>query len=297
MSSMNPSDYYEDESNHGGYVYVGLEEMVVNFITDYTGDGKILNKVSRAKVIAKFKQGIKKFSLNALRAEKAIELELGDTLDIILPSDYVNWTKVSYVHPVTGALMGLSRNTNISMGTAYLQDEKANILFDDEGFVLEGTTFFAEINDKVKERPFLGYIDCDCISSYAYQYGLVYPAQTKFLLNPSQNANGYFNIDTAQRRMHFSSDNASRVIMLQYISDGLEFTNESDIKVSKLVEEALYCFVNYELMKTLFNVPMYEKNAAQKAWTSNYRNAKIAMMDIKFDDVMLALNAKRKWIR
>lgn len=298
MSSINPQEYYENSENLGSYVYVTLEEMVVNFITDWTGDGKILTKVSRAKTIAKFKQGIKKFTLNALRDEKWVELELGDTLDIILPPDFVQYTRISYVNPETGELMGLSRNNNIAMGTAYLQDHKANILFDDDGFILEGTTFFAKLNDKPKERPFLGYIDCNCIGDY-YGYYNGYPllGEPNYKLDPSQNANGYFNIDTRQGKIHFSSENASRVIMLEYISDGLEFNNESEIKVSKLVEEALYNFVNYELMKTLFGVPMYEKKAAEKAWLASYKNAKIAMMDIKMDDIMLFLNAKKKWIK
>lgn len=299
MSSMNPQIYYEESDNHGSYAFVTLEEMVINFITDYTGDSKILNKVSRAKVIAKFKQGIKKFSMNALRDKKYAELEMGDTLDVILPVDYVNWTRISYVNPDTGELMGLSRNNNIAMGNAYLQDQDANILFDDNGFILEGTTLFAEINDKPKviERPFLGYIDCDCIGNYGYYNGYGTLAETNYRIDPSQNANGYFNIDTKQGRIHFSSENASRVIMLEYISDGLEYSNESDIKVSKLVEEALYNFVNYELMKTLFGVTMYEKKAAEKAWYATYKNAKIAMMDIKIDDVMLFLNAKRRWVK
>ncbi len=299
MSSMNPQIYYEDEDNNGSYVYVSLEEMVLNFTANYTGNGKMLNKVPRSRIIYQLKQGIKKFSMNALREKKCVELELGDTLDIILPPDFVNYTRISYVNPETGELMGLSRNNNIAMGTAYLQDDKANVLFDDDGFILEGTTFFEEVNEQVNKREFLGYLDLGCIGAYPYPYtnGFGILRQTNFLLDPSQNANGYFNIDTRQGKIHFSSDNASRVIMLEYISDGLEYSNESDIKVSKLAEEALYNFVNYELMKTMFGVPMYEKNEAKKMWFAAYKNAKIAMMDIKIDDIMLFLNKKRQWVK
>jgi len=303
---MNPAEYYENEDNHGSYQYVNLEELVINFLTDWTGDGKILNKVSRAKVIAKFKQGIKKFNMNALRAKKTVELELGDTLDIIMPPDYLNWVRISYVNPETGELMGLSRNDKIPMGSAYLQDDKADILFDDEGFILEGTTYYDELNDTINlnKRTFLGYMDCGCIGNYVgywggYGYDYSYmptPPPTNFLLDPSQNANGYFNIDQEQGRIHFSSDNASRVIMLDYISDGLQHAKDTDVKVIKLAEEALYNFVNYELMKTLNNVHMYEKRDARRAWEAEYKNAKIAMMDIKIDDVMLFLNAKNRWV-
>ena len=298
MSSMNPLEYYENSDNHGSYAYVTLEEMVINFLDNYVGDGKVLTKAPRRKVVYQFKQGIKKFSMNALREKKVVELELGDTLDIILPPDFINYTRISYVNPQTGELMGLSRNNNIAMGTAYLQDHNADILFDDNGLILEGTTYFAELNDKPNERKFLGYIDCGCIGDYyGFYNGYSLIDEPNFRMDPSQNANGYFNIDTRQGKIHFSSENASRVIMLEYISDGLEYSNEGDIKVVKIVEEALYNFVYFELMKTLFGVPLYEKKTAEKSWTASYRNAKIAMMDIKIDDIMLVLNAKRKWIK
>lgn len=38
--------------------------------------------------------------------------------------------------------MVLSKNENSPLATAYLQDHNADILFDDNGFVLEGTTYF-----------------------------------------------------------------------------------------------------------------------------------------------------------
>ena len=284
MASENPQIYYEDESLHGSYVYVTLEEMVGNFIANYTGDGTILGKPSRSKIIYQFKQGIKKFSMNALKEVKAVELELGDTLDIILPPDYVNYARISYVNPDTGELMVLSVNNSMPLATAYLQDNDAEILFDENGFILEGTTFFAGLNDVITQRNFIGTVDT-CSTS------------TDFTLDPTKNANGTFSIDTRQGKIHFSSDNASRVIMLEYISDGLEYSTESDIKVSKQAEFALYNFVNYELMRSLFGVPMYEKNEAKKMWFAEYKNAKIALMNIKISDVMLCLNAKRKWIR
>lgn len=138
------------------------------------------------------------------------------------------------------------------------------------------------MNDKVNKRVFEGGEGNE---------------SSNFQLDATQNANGYFNIDTRAGKIHFSSDNAIRVIMLEYVSDGLEYSNESDIKVSKMAETALYNYVNYNLMTSMFGVPMYEKKQAEKMWTAEYRNAKIALMDIRIPDVMLCLNAKRNWIR
>lgn len=288
MSSINPQIYYENEENHGEYVYVSLEEMVNNFISEYTGDGTILGKANRSKILFQFKQGIKKLSINALREVKAVELELGDTLDIILPPDYVNYVRISYVNAESGDLMVLSRNTKVPLATSYLQDHTAEILFDNNGFILEGTTAMAEIKDNVNKKLVLE--DCDCYCDYTSQ---------NFKLDTTKNANGTFNIDTKLGKIHFGSENASRILMLEYISDGLEYTNEEDVKVSKLAEEALYKYVNYHLMVPMRpdKCPMYEKNEAKRMWHAEYQNAKIAMMDIKMSDIMLFLNAKRNWFK
>jgi hypothetical protein len=290
MASQNPQEYYENEDSHGSYVYVTLEEMVNNFISNYTGDGTILGKAKRSKVIYQFKQGIKKFTMNALKEIKAVELELGDTLDIILPPDYVSYARISYVNPDTGELMFLSKNENSPLATAYLQDHDADILFDDDGFILEGSTYFSELNDTVNKRVFENLPNSN-------QGSVGGNSSTNFKLDTTQNANGYFNIDTRAGKIHFSSDNAARVIMLEYVSDGLEYSEESNIKVSKMAENALYNFVNYNLMTPMFGVPMYEKKQAEKMWTSEYKNATIALMDIRIPDVMIFLNAKRNWLR
>lgn len=283
MASENPQIYYEDEEKHGEYVYVTLEEMINNFISNYTGDGTVLGKTSRSKIIYQFKQGVKKFSLNALREVKAVELELGDTLDIILPPDYVNYVRISYVNPDTGDLMVLSVNDKTPIATAYLQDHEANILFDDNGFILEGSTLFESLNDRITQKNVVTENSGD--------------PNTNFKLDTTVNANGTFYIDTRIGKIHFSSDNAFRVLMLEYISDGLEYSDESEIKVSKLAEEALYNYVNYNLMFTMSGIPLYEKNEAKRAWYSSYKNAKIAMMNIKISDVMLFLNSKRNWFK
>ena len=287
MSSQNAQIYYENEANHGSYVYVSLEEMVRNFMENYTGDGKILRKAKRSQVIYHFKQGIKKFSMNALKEVKAVELELGDTLDIILPPDYVNYVRISYVNSETGDLMVLSINDKVPLATAYLQDHNADILFDDQGFVLEGTTYMSSIVDKPQQRTF-DYTNC-----VNHNYDL----ERKNVTDPTKNANGTFNIDTRSGRIHFSSDNASRVLMLEYISDGLEYSNESDIKVNKKVEMALMFYVNYHLMAFFSDIPMYEKREARRLWESEYTNAKIAMMNLKLSDLSLWLNAKRQAIK
>ena len=283
MSALNPEIYYSNPAGNS-YAYVSLESIVDDFIDTYTGNGSIIGKANRRKIVRHAKQGIKQFTISALRETKKVELELGDTLDIILPPDYVNWVRVSYVHPVTGDLMFLSVNDELPAGTAYLQDHDANILFDNDGFILEGTTYQSSLQDTISVRNFVSGFDIE-------------DEQTNYKLDTTKNINGSFKPIPREGRMHFSSDNASRVIMLEYVSDGLEFLSESDIKVSKLAEIAILHYINYNMMFSDAGIPMYEKNEAKKVYRAEYTNAKIKMMDIRIADTMLVLNAKRQYLR
>jgi len=147
MASDNPFEYYSDEEQYGNYVYVTLENIVYGFMQGFTGKNTVLGDIERSAVLYWAKKGLQQFNYEALKEVKAVELELGDTLDIILPPDYVEYVRVSWVHPVTGALMPMSRNDKLPLATAYLQDHLANILFDNDGQILEGTTIFQELND------------------------------------------------------------------------------------------------------------------------------------------------------
>lgn len=283
MSALNPEIYYSDPAANS-YIYVSLENIVDDFIDTFTGNGTLIGKANRRKIVRHAKMGIKQFTINALRETKKVELELGDTLDIILPPDYVNWVRVSYVNPTNGDLMFLSVNDDLPAGTAYLQDHDANILFDNDGFILEGTTYHSQLKDSITVRNFVSGFDIE-------------GETTDFKLDTTKNINGAFKPIPREGRMHFSSDNASRVIMLEYVSDGLEFLNEADIKVSKLAEIAILHYINFNMMFSDAGIPMYEKKQAEKIYRAEYTNAKIRMMDVRIADTMLVLNAKRQYLR
>lgn len=291
MSSMNPEIYYENEENHGSYIYLTIEELVNNFMSNYVGDETILGPAKRSKVVYQIKQGIKEFNVSALREVKSVELELNDTLDIILPPDYLQYVRISYVNPYTGECMVLSINEKMPLATSYLQDNQANILFDDDGFILEGDTLLSEINDNPAKntglRTFIGGCNGYCSAANETFWGL----------DTSQNFNGTFNIDTRKGKIHFSSDNLTRVLLLEYISDGLEYSSESDIKINKLAEIALYNWVHWNLLSTKLGVQEYIIRRAEKNYTASFRNSKIKLMNIKATDVAHFISGRKQWIK
>ena len=60
---------------------------------------------------------------------------------------------------------------------------------------------------------------------------------------------------------------------------------------------AILNYINYNMMFSDSGIPMYEKNEAKKVYHAEYANAKIKMMNIRISDTMLALNAKKQWLR
>lgn len=295
MSSQNPQIYYENEENHGNYVYRTLEEIVRNFIQGYTGDNTIIGSVERRTVLFWAKLGLKEFTIDALREVKAVELELGDTLDIILPPDYLSYVRVSYVHPTTGELMPLMRDLKMPLATAYLQDHQANILFDNDGYILEGTTIFQEINDNPVNS--ISVLNCGVSCSGCVYASSGCPNPQMFSLDTGKNYNGRFNIDTRQGKIHFGSENASRVIMLEYISDGLEYENEENIKVNKLAEMALYKWINYNILSNKIGIQEYIVQRAKKDYDTTLRNAKIKLMDLRPHEIMQTIKQANKWFK
>ena len=287
-----PQEYYENEDNQGSYQFIGIEEIVNNFTQNYLGDDTLLGYIERSKVIYQAKQGIRELTYGALRQVKVVELELGDNLDIIKPFDYVDYVRISWVNKTTGKIMPMAVNRHTPLGIAHLQDHNAEILFDNNGDILIGTTAIEQINDTlVHPAPEL---DSSSIPPQFLNYGNRYCIDTIWGLDTSVNANGTFNI--AEKRIHFSSDCAERIILLEYISDGLE-TSEIDIKVPKFAEDSLYDFIHYKLARNSIRIPDYEKRNLKKAYDTSYRNARVRLLSIKPNEFIQQLKIRNQWIR
>lgn len=283
MAATNPYEYYTDEENHGNYQYETLENMVNNFMQQYTGDDKILGHTKRHQVLYWIKSGIQQFTFGALKEVKAVELELGDAYDIVMPPDYVNYVRISWLNTETGELHPMGENRKLTIATSYLQDHKADILFDNNGYVLEGTSATEIINKGLE-----GSEDYRCLSICDSQ---------RWGLDTSKNYNGTFNIEKRTGRIHFSSDVASRIIVLEYISDGLEYESESNIMVHKFAEIALYDWTKWNLMTNRINVQDYEKRRAKNDYDTSYRNAKVKLMNLKIAEVMQLLKERNKHVK
>jgi len=95
--------------------------------------------------------------------------------------------------------------------------------------------------------------------------------------------------------MSFSSDLANKLIILEYVSDGL--ASDLDTKVPKLAEEAMYAYMIHAVISTRINQPEYVVQRLRREKSAKLRNAKIRLSNIKLDEIVQVMRGKSKWIK
>tara|TARA_X000000950_G_scaffold78284_1_gene98445 strand:- start:4814 stop:5737 length:924 start_codon:yes stop_codon:yes gene_type:complete len=281
----------------GYYSRVHLNDIINNFIIGYIGDGKVLSKVPRYEVAFWAQRSVQEFSYDIFHSEKNLEIELSSTLQLSLPSDYVNYVRIAYVDS-SGQHRPIQNSKYTRPNKAVQQDQDYKYIYDQEGNltfseISETADRFQEANVALKKKDFEnyfdGYYDDESSSGYGSRYGSDPQAQ---------NNNGSYLLDLEAGKIYFDSFfSEGDLISLQYISDGLgENGNFDNVLVPKLAEDAVYANMLYNLSKIRTAAAgasaLYKKEAAAKM-----RNAKIRLSNLKLEELTQVLRGKSKWIK
>lgn len=284
-----PIDYYDNESNWGNYQYISLSDLVNNFITNQVGNDKLLNNVKRYNVLYHMKRGIQEFTFDALKEIKTLELELNDNLQIPLPHDYVSYVRISWVDS-NGKLHPMSMNPNSKLSKAYLQDHEYNILFDEEGYPLEANE--SEMQKKYRQYDFVSNIEGECNDECGYYN----KSDFRYGSDPTRNGNGYFTIDKRKGVVAFSSNVGGELIVIEYVSDGLEY-DSNEVMIHKFAEKALYDYVKLELLRNKYGIQEYIINRTKRDYDTSFRNATIRLQEIRLNELTFHIRGRKKWIK
>ena len=90
---------------------------------------------------------------------------------------------------------------------------------------------------------------------------------------------------------------SGKSVVLEYITDGMENGNDTDISVNKMFEEYLYAYIRYSILNNKFGVQEYVVNRARKDKSSLLRNAKIRLSNIKPGRLLMNMRGRDKWIK
>lgn len=294
---LNPNSYaYGDavEENYGSYSYISLNDVVNNFMVAYVGTGKLIGSVKRTDVIFHAKRSTQEFSYDTLKSIHSMELNVPDNLSIVLPQDYVNYVKMSWIdHQGVKHVIYPTNNLTISPYENPVQDTRGVPIQDNFGDNIEGTSLTEErwkYNQTVSTNNLSGDLhNGDTWVQNAF-YGRQYGLDPQYA-----NINGYFTINEREGKISFSSDLIGRLIVLEYISDGLGY--DLDSRVPKLAEEAMYAYILHAIISTRANQPEYLVQRLKQEKSAKLRNTKIRLSNIKLEEITQVLRGQSKWIK
>ena len=289
------------EENYGSYEYTTLNDAVNNFMVGYVGDGKIIQKAKKSDVLFFAKRSLQEFSYDTLKSIHSQELTVPASLSVALPQDYVNYVKISRIDE-----LGVKRplypvnNLTINPYNNPVQDAAGLPTQDNFGNNIEGTSITEErwsnANLRLLNLDLLYNSDEFAYWWYLYGYdgnynrGMAYGADPQYA-----QANGWYSINHREGKISFSNDLANRIVVIEYISDGL--AADLDTKIPKLAEDALYASILYNIVATRSGQQEYMVQRLKKDSSAKLRNAKIRLSNIKLDEITQVMRGKSKWIK
>lgn len=277
-------------TKHGGYRYISLQDIISNFIVSYVGEGKIITRAKRPEVAFHVKRAIQEFSYDISRVEKIQEVEVGPSLSVPMPQDYVNYVQLSYVddagieHPI------MPGRISSKPSEAIMQDDNYNYQYDSEDGLLTSSSLTEERFADLNPQPLMDNIDTDYSNEKLQELGKRYGGDPELM-----NSNGMFIIDEANGRFTFSSNLSGALITIKYISDGLG--TDSEMKVHKFAEEAIYKHTAHALLSSMVNVPEYIVNRFKRERRAAMRNAKLRLSNLKLSEFTNVMRGKSKHIK
>ena len=285
------------QENYGSYAYTSLNDVINGFIATYVGEHKLIGDVKRTDVIFHAKRGLQEFSYDTLKSVKSQEITIPPSLGVTIPQDYVNYVSLAYIdqlgvrHPIYPA-----NNLTSSPYEVPLQDEAGDYTMDNTGDLLEGTSITNERWGEANDRLLNGNITFDDYWSYG-SYLTGNPFYGQRYGNDPQNSqrNGWFNMNERDGTIAFSSNLKDRLIILDYISDGLAY--DLDSRIPKMAEDALYAHILYSILASRINHPEYVIQRLKKDRSAKLRNAKIRLSNIKLSEIVQVMRGKSKWIK
>jgi len=183
-----------------------------------------------------------------------------------------------------------NKQANTALG--YLQDNNLEILFDQNGEILIGDSDLdlSRLSQSTYTGPGI-YNGCEgwCIdgnwifSRYLGSNPSDLIAGPTFRVNPGV--------------IDFSSDIAGHRVVLEYVSDGMNGGDNTQIVVHKFAEEFIYRFIKWSIMNAKRGVAQYEKNSAMKEKNAAYNNASIMIKGIHPSRLLMTLKGQGKWIK
>ena len=283
--------------NNGSYAYIKLVDVINNFMVAYVGMDKLIPRCKRSDIVFHAKRGLQEFSYDTLKSIKSQELTIPPSLSVIIPQDYVNYVQMSRIDDVGVKHIIYPTRLTSNPYNAPVQDGKGVPTQNSLGANIEGSSLTNARWKTANQNDLTGLYDIDMLNAGVYNYFWYdFNYGRRYGLDPeTSQMNGWFTINEREGKFSFSSDLQGELLILDYISDGLAV--DTDMKIPKMAEEAIYMHILYNILAGRANVPEYVVARYKKERRAALRNAKIRLSDIKLEEFTQVMRGKSKWIK
>jgi hypothetical protein len=290
---VNPTDL-----NWGSYQYVSLTDIVNNFLLMYDGNHSLINNEDRYKILFHAKRGIQELNYDAFKEIKSLQLTVYSDLRFVLPSDYVNWVRISLFKNNT--IRPLVENIQVQSALSYVQSATATFTYDaDDNANTQTSSLDTARTDGSLNSIYLNQanLDQDNNPPYNEDYYDTFIGARYGLNTETANINPTFTIDKKAGVINFNSTMANEQCILEYISDGMEGGDDSLVTLNKLFEDYIYAYIKYAVLNSKFGVQEYIINRARKDKSALLRNAKIRLSNIHPGRLLMNMRGENKWLK
>ena len=129
----NTAQQYYESNDSGNYQFTSLTDIINQFMVVYVGEDKIIKNANRTDVAFHAQRGLAELSFDTLKSCKSQEIVVPASLQMTLPQDYVNYTKISTVDS-SGIKHVLYPTSKTSNPTSLIQNQNEEGLFKLEAF-------------------------------------------------------------------------------------------------------------------------------------------------------------------
>jgi hypothetical protein len=304
MAYIDQKKYYTNDGatptdlNWGSYQYVSLTDIVNNFLLMYSGNHALVNNEDRFKILFHAKRGIQELNYDAFKEIKSLQLTVYSDLRFVLPSDYVNWVRISLFKNNT--IRPLLENIQVQSALSYVQSATASFTYDaDDNVNTQTSSLNTAREDGSLNSIYLNQANLDLNNNPPFNedYYDTYIGARYGLNTETANMNPTFTIDKKAGVINFDSTMANEQCILEYISDGMEGGDDSLITLNKLFEDYIYAYIKYAILNNKFGVQEYIINRARKDKTALLRNAKIRLSNIHPGRLLMNMRGENKWLK
>ena len=149
LITQTPQQYYSGNV-FGDYQFTSLDNIINHFMIAYVGEDKIIPKTKRLDVAYHAQRAVQELSFDTFKSCKAQEITVPATLQMTLPPDYVNYTKISWVDSagIKHPLYPTNRTSNPPSNP--LQDDNGDFILQAVG-TLDSTLSTIDLNAEYKD--------------------------------------------------------------------------------------------------------------------------------------------------